>query len=40
MEEKKNKKGIKNYYFLAAPLALVAFALMDVVGGINFPGYK
>ena len=37
----KNKKQfvIKDWYYLAGPMALVAFFLMDVIGGFNFPGY-
>ena len=37
----KNKKQfvIKDWYYLAGPMALVAFLLMDVIGGFNYPGY-
>ena len=39
MKKEKKKMEIKNSYFLAGPLALVAFFLVDVIGGFNFPGY-
>ena len=39
MAKKKTKFEIKDWYYLAGPLSLVAFFLMDVIGGFNYPGY-
>ena len=32
-------KNIKNWYYLAGPIALVAFICLDFVAGLNYPGY-
>lgn len=39
MVKKKKQFEIKDWYYLAGPMALVAFFLMDVIGGFNYPGY-
>lgn len=39
MAKKNIKFKVNNKYFLCGALALVAFFLMDVIGGFNFPGY-
>ena len=39
MAKKNTENKIKNYFYLAGPLALVAFALLDYIGGTNFPGF-
>lgn len=32
-------KGIKNWYYLAGGLCLAAVVCLDVIGGLNYPGY-
>lgn len=36
----KKKFQIKGWYYISGPLALVALILMDVLAGLNFPGYN
>lgn len=38
-EKNKNKFVLNNNHYLCGPLALVAFILVDIIGGFNFPGY-
>lgn len=40
MAKKKNNFEVKNWFYLSGPLALVAFFLMDIIGGYNYPGYN
>lgn len=40
MSKSKKTTKVKNSYYVAGPLALIAFIIFDAVGGLNYPGYN